>query len=184
MRMYFIIDPFLFILLSSVLMVAAVIDIRVHKIPNLLTFPTMVLGLVYYGMTNGWNGLLFSLGGLALGIALFFIIYLMGGMGAGDVKLMGAVGAIIGSKGILLTALFSALVGGVYAVIILLFNIQYLKDLIKRSYITIKSFVFTRQFIPIPAERYEKKPKLCYGVAIAIGTFSYLLLEFYGYNPI
>jgi prepilin peptidase CpaA len=144
----------------------------------------MTLGLVYYGVTNGWDGLLFSFGGLALGMALFFILYLMGGMGAGDVKLMGAVGAIIGAKGIFLTALFSALVGGVYALIILLFNIQYAKDLTKRSYMSIKSFFFTRQFIPIPADKSAEQPKLCYGVAIAIGTFSYLLLECYGYNPI
>ncbi|GAJ01472.1 unnamed protein product [marine sediment metagenome] len=173
-NMYFVIDPFLFILLISILIVAAVIDIRVKKIPNLITFPTMVFGLVYYGVTNGWDGLLFSLGGLALGMGVFLILYMMGGMGAGDVKLMGAVGAIIGSKGILLTALFSALVGGVYALIVLLFNIEYLKDLIKRSFITIKSFVFTKQFILIPAAKPEEKPKLCYGVAIAIGTFFYL----------
>ena len=182
--MYFIIDPLLFILLSSILVVAAIIDIRIQKIPNVLTFPTMVLGLIYYSITTGLDGLLFSLGGLALGIAIFFVLYLMGGMGAGDVKLMGAVGAIIGSKGVLLAAIFSAIVGGVYALIALFFNIQYLKDLVKRSFITIKSFVFTMQFIPIPADQPEKKPKLCYGVAIAIGTFSYLLLEFYGYNPI
>ena len=183
-NMYLIIDPFLFILLISILIVSAVIDIRVKKIPNLITFPTMVLGLVYYGETNGWDGLLFSLGGLALGMGIFFILYMMGGMGAGDVKLMGAVGAIVGSKGVLLTALFSAIVGGVYALIVLLFNIEYLKDLIKRSFITIKSLVFTKQFILIPAAKPEEKPKLCYGVAIAIGTFSYLILEAYGYNSI
>jgi prepilin peptidase CpaA len=182
--MYFIIDPFLVILLSIILIVAAVIDIRIQKIPNLLTFPTMVLGLIYYSIITGWDGLLFSLGGLALGIAIFFILYLMGGMGAGDAKLMGAVGAIIGPKGVLLAALLSAIVGGVYALVVLFFNIQYLKNLIKRSLITIKTFVLTRQFIPIPAAETENKPKICFGVAIAIGTFSYLLLEFYGYNPI
>ena len=182
--MYFIIDPFLFILLSSILVVAAIIDLRVQKIPNLLTFPTMVFGLVYYGVITGWDGFLFSLGGLALGIAIFFILYLMGGMGAGDAKLMGAVGAIIGPKGVLLAALLSAIVGGVYALAVLFFNIQYLKNLIKRSLITIKTFVLTKQFIPIPAAETESKPKICFGVAIAIGTFSYLLLEFYGYNPI
>lgn len=179
-NMYFVIDPFLTIILSSILIVAAIIDIRIQKIPNLLTFPTMFLGLGYYGVTTGWDGLLFSLEGLGLGIAIFFIPYLMGGMGAGDVKLMGAVGAITGPKGVFMTAVFSALVGGIYALIILLFNIQYFKDLIKRSSIVLKSFVFTKQFIPIPADKFEKKPKLCYGIAIAIGTFSYLLLESYG----
>ena len=129
--MYFIIDPFLTIYLISILIVAAIIDIRIKKIPNLLTFPTMVLGLVYYSITTGWDGLLFSLGGLSLGIAIFFVLYLMGGMGAGDAKLMGAVGAITGPKGALIASIYSAVVGGVYALIALFFNIQYLKDLIK-----------------------------------------------------
>ena len=48
----------------------------------------------------------------------------------------------------------------------------------------IKSFVFTKQVIPVPADKDLKKPKLCYGVAIALGTFSYLILEGYGINPI
>jgi prepilin peptidase CpaA len=182
--MHFAIDPFLTILLISILLVVAIIDIRVQKIPNLITFPTMILGLIYYSITIGMDGLLFSMGGLGLGIAIFLILYIMGGMGAGDVKLMGAVGAITGPKGALYAALLSSIVGGVYALIVLFFNIQYFKDLIKRSWITLRSFILTRQLVLIPADESEKKPKLCYGVAIAIGTFSYLILETYGWNPI
>ena len=178
--MFFAIDPFLTILLSSILVVAAINDIRVRKIPNLLTFPTMVLGLIYYSIVNGWDGLFFSFGGLALGMAIFFVPYLTGGMGAGDAKLMGAVGAIIGPKGVLIAALFSAVIGGVYALIILLFNIQYLRGFITRSALTVKTFAFTRNFVPIPADEAEHKPKLCFGVAITIGTLFYVLLNFYG----
>jgi prepilin peptidase CpaA len=108
----------------------------------------------------------------------------MSGMGAGDVKLMGAVGAITGPKGVLIAALLSAIVGGVYALILLMFNIQYFKDLIKRTALILKSFLITRNVIPIPADEFEKRPKLCYGVAIAIGTFSYGFLEYYGYSPV
>ena len=176
-------DP-LIIFLSCILIVVVIIDIRLRKIPYLLTFPTMILGVIYHCIKFGWDGLFFSLGGLAIGIAIFFILYLMGGMGAGDVKLMGAVGAIIGSKGILLTALFSAIVGGVYALIVLSFNFAYLKDLIRRSSIAVKSYFLTKQIIPVPADNALEKPKLCYGVAIALGTFSYLILEAYGCNPI
>ncbi len=178
------IDPFLTLFLSSILVVAVVTDLRTQKIPNLLTVSTMFLGLVYYSITNGWNGLFFSLEGLLLGIGILIIPYLMGGMGAGDAKLMGAIGAMIGPKGVFIAFLYTAIAGGIYALIILLFNMEYFKDFIKRSSITIKSFVLTRQFISIPAEESEKKPKLCYGVAIAIGTFSYILLEYYGYNPV
>ncbi len=105
-------DPFLVIFLITILIISGVIDIRVQKIPNLLTLPTIVVGLVYHTAMNSWNGLIFSLAGSALGIALFIIPYIMGGMGAGDAKLMGAVGAIVGAEGVLIASLFTAIAGG------------------------------------------------------------------------
>ena len=175
---------FVIIFLSSILIIAAIIDIRVRKIPNLLTFPAMVMALTFHSMTGGFKGFVFSLEGLALGIGIFLIPYVMGGMGAGDAKLMGAIGAIIGPKGVFLASLFTAVAGGFYALIVFLFNMQYFKGFIQRSALTVKGFVFTKNFIPIPADKSEKKPRLCYGVAIAAGTFSYLILKAYGFNPI
>ena len=178
------ISLFLIIFLSSILIIAVTIDIRVRKIPNLLTFPAMVTALTFHSVTGGWKGFVFSAEGLAIGIALFLIPYIMGGMGAGDAKLMGAIGAIIGPRGVFLASLFTAVAGGIYALIVFLLNMQYFKGFIERSALTLKVFAFTRNFIPIPADESEKKPRLCYGVAIAAGTFSYLILEGYGYNPI
>ena len=178
------IDPILIIFLSSILIASAIIDLRVQKIPNLLTFPTIIVGLIYHLLANKWAGLLFSFEGLALGIAIFIIPYIMGGMGAGDAKLVGAVGAIIGPKGVLIASLFTAIAGGIYALIVFIFNIQYLKDFISRNALTMKAFALTRHFIPIPAGDSVEKPKLCYGVAIAIGTLSYILLDFFGYQVI
>lgn len=174
--------PFSILFLSSVLIVAAIIDVRVKKIPNLLTFPTMAVGLAYHLATNGMSGFIFSFEGLILGIALFLVPYIMGGMGAGDAKLMGAVGAVIGPKGVLIASLLTAVIGGVYALIVFLINIQYLKSFISRGASTVKAFAYTRHFIPIPADESEKKPRLCYGVAIAIGTLGYVFLEGYGFK--
>ncbi len=175
-------DPFLIIFLSCILVIAAIIDVWIQKIPNLLTFPTMVVALVYHCVTNGWDGLLFSAEGLALGSALFIIPYLMGGMGAGDAKLMGAVGALIGPKGVLFASLFTAVAGGGYALLLLLIGFKYFKGFIVRNAITLKTFAFTGQLIPIPADENEKKPRLCYGLAIALGTLFYIFLESYGYR--
>ncbi|MBW2566077.1 MAG: prepilin peptidase [Deltaproteobacteria bacterium] len=175
-------DPFLIILLSSSLLIAAVYDLRFQKIPNLLTYPTMGIAGVYHFVTNGWGGLLFSAGGLAIGIALLVLPYLMGGMGAGDAKLMGAAGAAIGPKGVFAAFLFTAVIGGVYALILLVISRQYSKGLITRHVSTLKTFAVTRQFIPIPAAEDDKKPKLCYGIAIALGTLSYMFLELSGHN--
>ena len=71
---------FLIIFLSSILIIAAIIDVRVQKIPNLLTFPAMVMALIFHSVTGGWKGFVFSAEGLGLGIALFLIPYIMGGM--------------------------------------------------------------------------------------------------------
>jgi prepilin peptidase CpaA len=175
-------DPFLTTILISILTIAAITDIRTQKIPNILTFPTMVAGLAYHSVTRGWHGLTFSSEGLAVGIAIFLIPYIMGGMGAGDAKLMGGVGAMIGPKGVFIASLFTAVVGGVYALIVFLFNIQYLKNFIARSAVTVKVFAFTRNFIPISADESERKPKLCYGIAIAAGTLFYVFLDGFGYK--
>ncbi len=70
----------LLITLSILLIGAAVIDVHFQKIPNWLTFPLMVALLAYHGLTNGIEGLLFSFQGLALGLALLIVPWLMGGM--------------------------------------------------------------------------------------------------------
>jgi prepilin peptidase CpaA len=93
-------ENFPIIFLSVILIVSAVIDLRTQKIPNLITYPSMVIAFFYHWAFWGGNGLLFSFTGLSVGIALLLLPYLLGGMGAGDAKLMGAVGAMIGAKGV------------------------------------------------------------------------------------
>jgi prepilin peptidase CpaA len=175
-------NPYLITILAVVLIVAAVIDFRINKIPNLLTFPTMILGLAGHSFFNGLEGLLFSLAGLFLGIAIFIIPYLMGGMGAADAKLMGAVGAILGLEGVFMAAIFTAISGGVYALLLLLINAGYARGFFTRHLISLKTLVFTGQFIPIPAADNEKAPKLSYGIAIAAGVLFYISLEVTGSN--
>jgi len=175
------IDVFLSIFLSIILIAAAVNDLRFQKIPNLLTYPTMAIALVYHFIMSGPDGLLFSAGGLALGIAVLIIPYLMGGMGAGDAKLMGAVGAILGARGVFIAFLFTAITGGIYALILVLIKRQHFKGFFTKQAATLKTFIYTKQFIPISGNSNEKKPKLCYGIAIALGTLFSVFLEFSGY---
>ena len=175
------IDVFLIIFLSIILIAAAVNDLRFQKIPNLLTYPAMGIALGYHFIISGPDGLLFSAGGLAFGIAVFILPYLMGGMGAGDAKLMGAVGAILGARVVFIAFLFTAIAGGIYALILLLVRRQAFKGFWQRHVTTLKTFIFTGQFIPIPGDSNKKKPKLCYGIAIALGTLFSVFLEFSGY---
>ena len=97
-------------------------DARERKIPNKITFTGILIGLAFNLITGGWTGLLQSIGGMLAGLAIFFLPFVMGGMGAGDVKLMGAIGALMGWQFSLLTALYSALVGGAMVVAYLLYK--------------------------------------------------------------
>ncbi|HPZ64409.1 MAG TPA: prepilin peptidase, partial [Bacillota bacterium] len=83
-------------ILILLLMGAVYFDLTRRRIPNYLTIPAMVWGLLSYAVDSGWTGLWESLLGLLAGIGIFVIPFLLGGMGGGDVKLMGAIGALTG----------------------------------------------------------------------------------------
>lgn len=108
-------EPLLQIILGCVLLVAVVTDLRSYRIPNSLTVPAMAAGLLAHTLLDGQAGLIVSLKGLGLGLGLFLIFHLMGGMGAGDVKLMAAVGSFLGPEGVLSAVVVTGLLGGLYA---------------------------------------------------------------------
>jgi prepilin peptidase CpaA len=103
------------VLLTVVLVTAMCTDLRWSRIPNWLTFPAMGFALLAHAWVGGLQGALFSLAGLGAGLGLFLVLYVTGSSGAGDVKLMAAVGALIGPYGALLSGLLAIMVGGLYA---------------------------------------------------------------------
>ena len=107
-------------LLSGVLVVAAVIDGWKLKVPNWITFPLIVSGWVYGTACFGWEGLGWSLVGTALGLGLLLPAYAIGGMGAGDVKLLAGVGAWVWATVTLYAFCVSAIFGGIIAVAMVL----------------------------------------------------------------
>lgn len=159
------------IFMGCLLVVAVIFDVRYRKIPNILTFPAMLAGMVYYTLTGGGAGLLFSLGGLATGLAVLFILFLMGAMGAGDAKLMGAIGALSGTHAVLNAALFSMVAGGVYALILILFRYSACKEVLSRLLLQLNYLIRTGKLAEISLKNRPNEPKLCYAVAIAAGTF-------------
>ena len=108
-------EPAIVVLLTCVLVTAIGTDLRSSRIPNWLTFPAMGFALVGHAWLGGLPGAIFSLAGLGAGLGLFLILYVSGSIGAGDVKLMAAVGAIVGPYGALLSGLLAIMVGGLYA---------------------------------------------------------------------
>lgn len=161
--------------LAVVLAAAAVNDVRSRRIPNRLVYPAILAGMAYHAATRGLEGFLYSAGGLGLGLLLLIFFYLAGGMGAGDVKLMGAVGSFLGAKGVLIAFFFTAAIGGLYA-IILIARAGRVNELVRRCGFMAKFFFTTGKLMYLPPQGSDTMPSLCYGVAIAIGTsFSVLL---------
>jgi prepilin peptidase CpaA len=100
----------------AVLAVATYTDLRSRRIPNWLVLPFLAAGLVVSGWVGGWAGLGRGLEGVALAAFLFGIFFVMGGMGAGDVKLCAAIGAWVGPKQMLMALVITGIVGGIMAV--------------------------------------------------------------------
>ena len=170
------INSFLF----ALLLLCAVTDIRVNKIYNVFTIPSTALAIGLHSLANGMEGFLFSTAGMAAGLGLLIIPYLMSGMGAGDVKLMGAVGSFLGTQATLGAFLFIALAGGIYSLALILIRRDVFKGFLSEKLLVLSSMVMLRQYVPIQIESSEQKPRLKYGVAIALGTITYLLTKALG----
>ena len=152
------------IILILLALTSFITDISKNKIYNTQTYPSMALGLILGYAAGGGHGILMSFAGLLTGLALLFIIFLAGGIGAGDVKLLGAIGALKGTVFVLWTMFYTGLIGGVIAFALLIWKGRLLS--------TFKNlFTFLRH--PVKAhgnQKPEERMYLPYGVAISLGT--------------
>lgn len=163
--------------LSITVLVAALIDLREQRVPNWLTGSALLCGFVLHGLEFGMAGLGFAGLGMLCGFALLIPFYAVGGMGAGDVKLMAVVGAHLGAYAVFWVFLVTGIVGGVYAVLLLLVP-QVLKVGAKNAFRSAaedaKTAALTGQLGSLVPEG-DAAPKLCYAVCIAIAVFAVVL---------
>lgn len=97
----------------AVLTVATYTDLRSRRIPNWLVLPFAAAGFAISGWLHGMHGVVQSLEGFAVGVSFFALLSLMGGMGMGDVKLCGAIGAWIGPSQMLIALVMTGIAGGI-----------------------------------------------------------------------
>jgi prepilin peptidase CpaA len=160
------------VLLAVVLVIAIYTDLRSSRIPNWLTFPAMGVAILAHTWLAGLPGALFSLGGLGTGLGLFLLIHLSGSIGAGDVKLMAAVGAMVGPYGALLSGLLAIMVGGVYALGAMCYQWGFLGTGRKLASAA-QGAHFTRG--KVWAQELQLPFRLRYGLAITGGTLLFQL---------
>jgi len=158
------------IILLTILLIAVWYDVRQHRIPNALSLGGIVLGIMLQTWNYGFSGLAAGLGGAAVALAIFLPFHLLHGMGAGDVKLMGAAGAFLGPHDALLATGLSLGAGGAMAFLILIVR-GGLAPLARRYWATLKCFLVTQKLIHQPPARGEVAAmKFPYAAAIGIGT--------------
>jgi len=160
-----------------VLAVAVFTDIRSRRIPNWLVFPFLAAGIGVSVWTHGWAGFGQSMGGVGLGILFYGVLFFLGGMGMGDVKLCAGIGAWIGPWQLLVALLITSMVGGVMTLCWATFG-GFLGELFSGSADIVIGWK-NRGLRPHP-ERVLSNPKtrkLPYAPAIAIGT----LLSFFSH---
>jgi len=153
----------------ATVLVACIYDVSASRIPNVLTFTTATLAILFHAFTPDGAGLGPAMLGVAVGLAVFFPLFALGAMGAGDVKLMAAIGGWIGVTSILYVALYASVAGGVLALIVALRQ-QYLRQAL-RNVRMLATYWWVEGVKPLPALTIESAHslRLPYALAIAAG---------------
>jgi len=165
-------DPVVFFA-SLFLLVITTTDTLQSRIPNLATLSLVLIGFGYHLLTGGMPGGATALAGMLAGFALLLPFYLMGGMGAGDVKALAALGALMGPSDIFQVFILTGLIGGGMAIIHLALSND-LKEKLHTWLSTALLLVVSRR---LPEKAVDKKPlgdKYPYGSAISFGFFAFI----------
>jgi prepilin peptidase CpaA len=169
-------------ILLTLVLGAAVYDWRYRRIPNWLTVGGLLIGLAmntFLGrvdLSPGWPGLRFSLLGFAAGFGVYLVLYALRAMGAGDVKMMAAVGAIVGWEDWFGIFLITAVIGGAMALILVIAKKRFKKTFFNVGVI-LNEMKSGRPAYMAQEELDVKNPQavgLPHGAVIAVGTLFFL----------
>lgn len=163
------------IILILALIICFITDLKKQKIYNKIIFPSLAAAVVLNSWLNGLAGFKLSALGFVTGLSILLIPYLLGGMGAGDVKLLSLIGAVKGSIFVLNTAIYMAFIGGALAILIIIFQRQTL-SFIKILFTWFISFIHgIRYKVEFPKSYFSKKYP--YGTAIVGGAVICLIFR-------
>jgi prepilin peptidase CpaA len=161
----------------GVALVAAGWDLGTRRIPNELTFGAAFVAFAAHAWIGGWPGAAMALAGWAAGVALFFPVFALGGMGAGDVKLLGAIGAWLGPIAAVWVALYSGVAGGVMGLFVAVCS-----GYLGQAFTNVSSLLMYWRIVGLkPAPELtlstHKGPRLAYAVPVLAGLMVTVWLQ-------
>ncbi len=161
------------LLASTFLLLICATDTFLAQIPNPLNAGLVLASILYHGYTSGLAGVATSLLGLLLGLSLLLIPYLLGGMGAGDVKALAALGALLGPAPIFIVFLYTGLIGGIMAVLHYLCNHD-LRQKCRQGLAALRVCLYTKSIHALKPERKGETLRFPYAAAFTFGYFAFL----------
>lgn len=164
-----------FVALSALVGIASLYDIKSRRIPNWLIAIGIISSLCFHMFSGYGYGFTFWATGLLVGFLFFLPLYVMRAMGAGDVKLMAAVGSFVGGIAAFQTVILTLLAGGVMALLVVLWNRSWklVSENLRLIITSMTISVLTTQ-LPKAEAPVKSAGSLPYGVAIATGTLLYI----------
>ena len=152
-------------------------DLRTRRIPQLITLGGALAGIVYHAAHGGWSAGAASAMGWLVGIAIFIVPFALGGLGAGDVKLLGAIGAWLGPMNAVWVGLYAGAAGGILAIFVALTH-GYLFQAVGNVGVLL-AYWRLNGVKPLPEITLEhsRGPRLAYAVPILAGTMVTLWLK-------
>lgn len=157
---------------SGYLFLICATDTLYSKIPNVFTVALILIGLTTNIVISGLPGIGLSIMGLTVGLALLIVPFLMGGMGAGDVKALAALGALLGPGKTFQIFLYMGIIGGFLGLVFHLLSSDTRKEL--RHYAaTLKNIYLTKDCNSLKTIETGKTYRFPYASAIAFGFFAF-----------
>lgn len=163
-------------MISTLLLIALVSDLITYKIKNSLTYSFMLVGLISNLAKEGYEGVMFSLKGIMLPAVCLIILYMVRVVGAGDIKLLSAIGAVMGAGFVFYVTVYSFICGGFIAAGIILVRrngivrFKYLLTYIKSCFLSMELLQY--------ADFKDKNGggKFHFSIAIASGTAAAIIV--------
>jgi prepilin peptidase CpaA len=169
--------PLAIVLVAS--LIAAATDIWKFRVYNLLTFPLLFTGLAYHGWYGEFGS---SLLGALLGFGALIVLHVLGGVGAGDVKLMAGVGAWLGAECTFFVFIASSLAAGIYASALVLLTGQWVETVTNLRILLLRlsnlgRYLGSDERMEVEVSRDDRRRRVIpFGAMVAVGVIATLIM--------